>query len=69
VALSFLQCDDREVRRIALGWVRERTSRSESHWYHEIASVLQIAKFVPNPPRAQTNFAIRTLGRRFFQEQ
>jgi len=28
----------------------------------KLASVLQIAKFVPSPPHIETNFAIRTLG-------
>ena len=39
---------------------QERTSRSMRH---DFASVLQIAKFVPRLPRAETNFAIRTLAR------
>jgi hypothetical protein len=57
-------CDDREVRIIALGWVVKRTSRS-SHQFLNLASVLQIAKFVPSLPQKKTNFTIRTLVQGF----
>jgi len=51
---------------IARGWVRERTSRSESHENPRFASVLQIAKFAPSSPHIEANFAIRTLACRRF---
>jgi hypothetical protein len=48
---GLIECDDREVRIVVLGLVEKRTSRSESHSLVRLASVLQIAKFVPSFPQ------------------